>query len=639
MVTRSLFVIALCICAAVSWSACFYKPVKKLIKPSTDPIYVPRQIQARSKHANERHVAKVRVVGDHEFRAQQVDWKREVTRIIDDANQMLVPEFGVRLEVVEFQEWTRQTPSRDLDGMLAELEQRDAGADVDWVVGMVSALSDVSNDITQLGVARPLSKHFILRGYNDVAEFKELKEEIDANVRAARKQHKQKAVFLHEFGHTLGALHVSEMREALMHGTYRVKMSGFSAPNSALIAQVLAERMQRPADIVREARAMQKVIDIDEPWPGWVAADRERAVEMVESIASSDGAGQPGGQGGSGDLDKQGKSDKTASATSRPRISPQAGILYRRVGELIRKGDMDTAWTELQALMQSYPAHAEFRMTACLLWMQREPLGAQALEHCKRVGELEPTNPSGELVLVQAYVKDNKLLEAHAILQGILARVPNLPDDQKDKQQALWNSVVAVYRGLSAVTWAEAAVATAPPSVDTKAVRPWALTTRRRYGLPRNGKPHGILPEREGEYVAQVRAVLKLTYGKDYKRARKLARRGLRRFRNGPGFLGALCDLEYRARNYPSAYGRCSSALRYFGDASWSRYLMGILELRKKRNRAGIKHLKLAIVNDPDLKQAYHALYKAYVRVKNQKAMNELRATYFERFRVALPTR
>ena len=64
-----------------------------------------------------------------------------------------------------------------------------------------------------------------------------------------------------------------------------------------------------------------------------------------------------------------------------------------------------------------------------------------------------------------------------------------------------------------------------------------------------------------------------------------------------------------------------------------------ILELRKKRNQSGIKHLRRAIVNDPDLKQAYHALYQAYARVRNKKAMSELRANYYDRFGVPLPTK
>lgn len=624
MLTRSLLVASLCVGVFASTPAC-QKKQKSLLPQVKRPKFAPAPMVPRRNHESEVHKAKLRVFGDHEFRAQQVDWQREVRVMIDDANQMLVPEFGVRLEVVDFQEWTRQAPDGDLSKMLSELEDRESGADVDWVIGMVSAHSQASSDVTELGAARPLGKHFIMRGYNDTAEHKLLSDEISSEVARLRKQHKQKTVFLHELGHTLGSLHANGIRSAVMNSRYSDKVTEFAAANSAVITEVLSERMQRPADPLREAKVLRKLIEVDTPWPGWAPAEHADVLERAKSLAA-----EASGTDGAG-----GDPKAAETGTEAGKIPPRAGILYRRVGELLRKGETDAAWAELQALMQAYPAQVEFRMTACQLWMRQKPLGEEAQLHCQRVGELDPANIAGELMLAAGYVQASKLPDAHALLTGVLTRIKGLPD----KQQELWNGVAAIYRGLSAVTWAEAAIAAAPEGVDTAPLRTWTRTTRRRYGLPKNGKRHGITPEREGEYITQVRAVLQLTYAKQYKKARKLARKGLRQFKNGPGFLGALCDLEYRARNYPGAHGRCSAALRYFGDASWSRYLMGILELRKKRNQSGIKHLRRAIANDPDLKQAYHALYQAYARVRNKKAMSELRANYYDRFGVPLPTK
>jgi lipopolysaccharide biosynthesis regulator YciM len=90
-------------------------------------------------------------------------------------------------------------------------------------------------------------------------------------------------------------------------------------------------------------------------------------------------------------------------------------------------------------------------------------------------------------------------------------------------------------------------------------------------------------------------------------------------------------------RQFGAARARCVKALSGHDQASWPRYLLGIIELRNKRNQTGIAHLEAAIELDPDLRQAYHALYKAYERVKDAQGLDRVRQAYRERFGMAIP--
>ena len=594
-------------------------------KPGTEHL-LPAQLRPNHRRAGEVRTARVRVYAGHEYRAQVQNWNRRFKEQLDLANQLLVPEFGVRLEVVEFQPWTRQALNSDMRAMLTELEAKDSAADVEWVIGLVSALSSATPVMHDLGVARPLSRHILLRGHDDLALLKSWGKDLDPQIFDLRRQHKEAALLLHELAHTLGAPHVVSdgpiSRQFLLFPSYNKGMKGFAPANSKLIADVLAQRLKKSKEPSqgREVAALLGYLDNEEPFAGWSTEE----VAGLRKWAASQAKHQP----------TEG-SVRTTAPTDK--IPPEAGLLYKRVLGFMQQGALDQAWTELENLVSAYPAHIRFRDTACQLWLKKEGPGENARTHCTKLGQLEPTNLRGDMALFSALVQAGKLGEARSVLDTVLARTDKL--ENKEMRTKVWTDVLGAYRAMSAVTWTEEVLARAPADVDTAAVRAWTSTTRRRYGLPKDGTPHRITPEREGEYIAMVRQVLQLTYGKKYKEARKLARKGLRTFKNGPGFLGALCDLEYRARSYAAAHSRCSSALRYHGEASWSRYLMGILELRKKRNRSGINHLKKAIASDPDLKQAYHALFKAYARVRDELAQNELRDAYYKRFGVPIPTR
>lgn len=629
MPPHAISIALLCIAVTMSASACSSKKSAALNPFVAQDVshLAPATLTPTTKYSGDVRTARVRVYAGHEYRAQVQRWQDQFNELVDQINQLLIPEFGVRLDVVDVQPWTRQSTNSDLAGTLEELVDRDSGADVEWVIGLVSALSSATPNMHALGKARVLGRHIVLRGHSDLELRKALGKNGDENLFRLRKQHKQTAVFLHEIAHTLGAIHAVSTEKSLgsllMNAAYRRTMKQFSPHNRDNMTRVLDARLRRRGkpSLRAEAVALRDHLRDHEGWPGWHAEERQQLQTWLESAIASAPADEP--------------EDTPESKRDPSTVPKEARLNFGVVQKLASQGKLEAALHELKGLMTAYPANAAFRLFACQLWLQREGPKQNAIDSCMRVGELDPRTPRGELALTGAYLKAGALTPAHQVLNTLAARVP----DMGDQQESTWNAILAIYQGLRAVTWAEHTVANVPPSIDTKSVRAWAIATRRRYGLPPNGAPHRITPEREGEYVSAVRQVLDATYAKDYKKARKLAQKGLRLFRNGPGFLGALCDLEYRARRFAAARTRCAKSLRLYAEASWPRYLMGILELRQKRNRTGIKHLNKAIDMDPDLKQAYHAVYKAYARIKDREGMNRTRETYFKRFGVALPTR
>ena len=95
----------------------------------------------------------------------------------------------------------------------------DAGDDVDLVVGLVAALPVFPGSVDNIGMGKLFSKHMVMRSLHDLAEYDVVRSWFDTftesekeAILAARKLHKEQVIFLHEWAHTLGLIHVK--REA-----------------------------------------------------------------------------------------------------------------------------------------------------------------------------------------------------------------------------------------------------------------------------------------------------------------------------------------------------------------------------------------------------------------------------------------
>jgi biopolymer transport protein ExbD len=217
----------------------------------------PTRIKATGAWNGAVATKKIRVWGDDEHRAQHLRWQQEFQAILDDANDILAPQFGVRF-VAELASWSYTAPlGATLEATLQELARHDPGTDVFAVVALTSSLTMVSNDFDQIGVAFSPGRHLVVRGYSDVREraametyFEDLTKSERDLMFESRKHHKRLALLLHELGHTFGAQHAGAPT-SIMTPSYSIQATEFDdASRTAILTQLdarLGRASARPA--------------------------------------------------------------------------------------------------------------------------------------------------------------------------------------------------------------------------------------------------------------------------------------------------------------------------------------------------------------------------------------------------------
>ncbi|WP_394830775.1 matrixin family metalloprotease [Pendulispora rubella] len=208
------------------------------------------------------HVYRVRFYATPSYSAQTVDWKRRVQDLVDDANAVLEPSLRMRLQVESCRE-SGLGQEDDLQDTLASLRGRDAGGDVDWVMGMVGALSRTTVSFHQLGFAEVGGKYLVVRAAGELEEhkaiehnFDQLKEEDRAQLVRARKRHRTTAVFLHEMGHILGAPHVRDAK-SFMVPEYDARMEAYDEASMLRMRASLEHREDVRPTPMAEAKLPQ----------------------------------------------------------------------------------------------------------------------------------------------------------------------------------------------------------------------------------------------------------------------------------------------------------------------------------------------------------------------------------------------
>jgi biopolymer transport protein ExbD len=223
---------------------------RKQAQHDTLTSFLPAPLATEGTYQGPIKDATLRVYADNAYRAQNLDWRDAFGQSVEYANQVLGPQFGLRL-VVDYREWNHHAPANSLADNLEELIKLDAGDDAFSVVGLTSSLSLVSATFDQLGYATVPGRHMMLRGYADLEErkafmaaFPDLPAEERERAHVVRRQHKAAAVLLHELAHNLGVGHET-IDYTLMNAGYSEKAADFTAEARATMRRAVDQRLGR----------------------------------------------------------------------------------------------------------------------------------------------------------------------------------------------------------------------------------------------------------------------------------------------------------------------------------------------------------------------------------------------------------
>jgi len=599
-------VIALLAVLALGSAACGGPQLKEHTVDLTK--HLPATLEAQKAREGDPRTVKVRVWVDPGVRALP-KWREEISEQIDYASQLLTPLIGARLSVDEIKDWARTGDPRDA---LRALTEVDKGDGVTWVIGYTVANDVASKAMSELGDARPLGHHVIVRGWAELPETEalagklpDLREAERAEVLGAHRRHKQSVVLLHQLAITLGG--IAEADPAwILHPTYAATQSSFADRTRELLTLAIDARLAEEPDVAL-AKLLLASIEKSE-WGGWIAAHREEVVTTLRNVIDA------------------GKAGKTASD-----IPPAAYDHITRIKELARRGDTTSALSDLDNLLSAYPGNASMHILKCEILIAKPGVADKATRAaCSRVSELAPGDPSPHIAVGEALAKTGDAAGARAELTQAEGKIANLPADA----DAAWRRVIGVYQAMGSLTWTEEAIGRAKLDKDPIAVS--LAQTRARYGVPRGTKL--VAPAQEAALVAAVKKALELVYANKYADAEKSLVSADRSWPGAPGLAAARCDLALRTGQIDQARAACQRSLAADPNESWALYLSGVIALRDASGtKTGIEQLKKAIAVDPELGQAWRTLAKAYARAKDKAALELLAKDYQARFGQALP--
>jgi hypothetical protein len=574
-------------------------------------------------------VARLRVWADTDYRAQNVRWQHGFSDQLDAANEVLAPMLGIRLEA-EYRPWDRAASGARLDDSLAALAATDPGDDVVFVLGLTSSLSLVTPTFEQLGMAELGGRHVVMRGHADLEERKALERGFPDSDQAqrdevlnARRRHKITTVLLHELAHSLGALHEQD-EASLMNPGYSHLATTIGDHGLALMRITLEDRLLPAAQRDPAGTARRLLAALDDPAPSWPADERDdlrqRLTHGAGTTASAARTARPVPR-------------PAGSATLPPAVLDEA----HRAHQLLGRGQPRDALAVLEPLLAAYPAHAELRVLACRSELARGGArDTRAIEACDRAAELSPgIEPA--LEVARARIAAGDRAGARAILVAAEPRIERLTPTAA---RTAWLLLAQHYRALGAITWAEAALASAQVSADfAPGIAAWVATTRVRRGIPRDGARWQLTPQDEPAALEAVVDVMARSNADRFAAAAGAAAAAERRWPGLPGLLAARCDLEFRRGALAAARTYCDRAIAQ-GGSSWALYLRGVIELRGSgaaAQAAGIARLREAIALDPELGQAWRTLAKALERARATAELDQLRADYAAKFQSRLP--
>ena len=120
----------------------------------------PQELHAGSSRAPVASRAlRVRVYATPAHAAAVIDWQHQFGAVLECANGVFAPDFGVRFEAAEYRDFRPRADEEKLEGLLTEITEQDDGADIDWVIVLARSVPRFAVSADDLGRAPLLGKH------------------------------------------------------------------------------------------------------------------------------------------------------------------------------------------------------------------------------------------------------------------------------------------------------------------------------------------------------------------------------------------------------------------------------------------------------------------------------------------------
>ena len=329
---------------------------------------------------------RARIYYDPAFASLEGNVEAHFKNRLPAVNSVLEPAIHARIVIESVRALPENIPSQtDLDVALKKLQAQDEGQDVDLVIGLVGALPVASFSFYELGRARVLGKHLVLRSMSNPDEIRALDtfDAVDPEDRSRlyqeRKRHKEAAMLLHEIGHSLCALHV-RITSDLMHPSYHQTMQTFAPQNVELMKLALDERLRSAEDQDLPALATALKLRLEAAtWEGFLEQERQQLLAMLDGLIAV--PSQPT------------STVASTGAAARPDagvrdLSALAEIDRARIGELDGKraaGDTTSFYEGIRELANAYPQIYFLQHEACDVGMKLKRSFKEMAPYCDRV--------------------------------------------------------------------------------------------------------------------------------------------------------------------------------------------------------------------------------------------------------------
>ncbi|MES1210285.1 MAG: hypothetical protein ABUS79_30470, partial [Pseudomonadota bacterium] len=540
-------------------------------------------------------VLRLRVYADRDHRRMVLRWQQGIRTQVNRINRVVEPVFGVRFEIESLKDWDASHVGMPFDPILADLRKLDAGRDVDWVLGLVTPFRGLATSIHQIGGATLLGRHLVLRGMDDEQEGLAIDREFNLLSPAERQRmyedrkiHKETVLFLHEWAHTMGALH-EESDPAIMNPLYDAQRSAFSYFEKDLILFVLEHRLADPATPNPEAAGLPALLAKAPPTEG---TDKERA-ELLALAAYRARAGWTSA-GGAGDENEG--SGEAGRGGERVRLNvPEADRqVFNQVVAALNDHHSDQAWAALGPLLPRQSKQATVQALACSL-VTLPAAAAEARAACDRAITLDPKDTRAPFSAAAAFLTARDPTHAAPYVALGLPRIP-----EGDHKTWAWAASLAT--GVGALSGAETAIEHLPQGdADRGKLAQELEALRMRVALAPGTSAPGVPVDQEGAYVSKFEETERTVSASRVPGGQPAtARTAVVAFgKSFPDTAGAdllFCEVELAARREAAAIKHCEAALVKFPRATRAHYLLGFLAAHQRHGASAEKHLRRAIL-------------------------------------------